>query len=345
MLTGRAMSLLTPSETTPINALHALWPAHADLWGDDLVPCRAEMADFLRLVSEPAVDARPLPLVIYAASDEAEADARRRLPGHARILRAAYGDIWARDTGPVFAVEGGRLIAVRFRFNGWGGEYELPGDQTIGACIAREAGARVRADNLVCEGGALEFDGEGTVLTTRQCLLNVNRNPDLGEAAVEAALERALGVRKVIWLDEGLAGDHTDGHVDNLARFAAPGLVVCQTPYGSDDPNAEVLIEVARTLEQARDAQGRRLQVIRIPSPGRVLDAEGAPAAASHLNWVIGPKRLVFPAYNDLARAATRALQPVFPKRMVTPSPARHILTGGGAFHCVTCHVPGGDAR
>lgn len=329
-----------PHETAPQAALHACWPAAADLWRADLAPARAEFARFLTLTAAAGEDGRALPLILYAATQEAEADARRRLGRLARIVRAPYGDVWTRDTGPVFVRNGAGLDAVRFRFNGWGGKYQLEGDQSIGAVIAAEAGAPVAPSDLICEGGALEFDGEGAVITTRQCLLNPNRNPDWSERDVDAELERVLGVKKVIWLDEGLIGDHTDGHVDNIARFAAPGLVVCQTAAGADDPNAKLYAEIARALRAAKDAKGRRLEVIEIPSPSRVETEEGGPAAASHLNWVIGPRHVVMPAYNARAREAVRALQPAFSNRTVVASDANHILTGGGAFHCVTCHQP-----
>ncbi len=329
-----------PHETAPQAALHTCWPAAADLWEDDLAPARAEFARFLTLTAAAGDDGHALPLVIYAATAEAEADARQRMGRLARIVRAPYGDVWARDTGPVFVKRQGGLEAARFTFNGWGGKYDLDGDQSIGAAIAAEADAPIVASGLVCEGGALEFDGADTVITTRQCLLNPNRNPGCTETQVEAELERLFGIRKVIWLDEGLTGDHTDGHVDNIARFAGPGMVVCQAASGADDPNARLYAKIAAALRASTDAKGRPLEVIEIPSPGLVKDADGEPAAASHMNWVIGPRHVVMPAYNARVRDAVRALQRGFNDRTVVASDANHILTGGGAFHCVTCHQP-----
>ncbi len=333
-------SLALPHELAPQAAVHTCWPAAADLWEEDLEPARAEFARFLTLTAAAGDSGKALPIVIYAATDEAEADARQRMGRLARVVREPYGDVWARDTGPVFVRRDGRLEAVRFVFNGWGGKYQLDGDTTVGARIAAEAGAKIVSSSLVCEGGALEFDGEGTLITTRQCVLNANRNPRWSEADVDAEFERLSGVTKVIWLDEGLIGDHTDGHVDNIARFASPGVVVCQTASGSDDPNSKLYADIARALRAATDAKGRKLTVIEIPSPGRVEDFEGAVAAASHMNWVIGPRHVVMPAYNRHARDAVRALQRAFNDRTVVASDANHILTGGGAFHCVTCHQP-----
>ncbi len=332
-------ALRVPHEFEPQRAIHTLWPAAEDLWEDDLDPARAEFAAFLRLAAEPGADGTAPQLIIYAATPEAAADARARVPG-ARVIEAAYGDVWARDTGPVFVTSPGGLQAVRMTFNGWGGKYDLPGDTTIGADIAREAGAALRPSELVCEGGALEFDGAGSVITTRQCVLNSNRNPGWSEAKVEAEFARLFGVTNVIWIDEGLVGDHTDGHVDNIARFLRPGVVACQTPSGRDDPNAAILDAIARQLDSARDAAGKPLTVVRIPSPGFVEHVEGGPAAASHMNWIAGPKHLVMPAYNAHADAAVKALQAACADRVVAASASSAILTGGGSFHCVTCNEP-----
>lgn len=331
-----------PHELAPQARVFTCWPADAELWDEDLAPARAEFAAFLKLLAAPAPGGRPLPLTVLAATEEAEADARTALGARAEIIRAPYGDVWARDTGPVFALDGeNRPLAVRFRFNGWGGKYELPGDETVAGAIARHAGARVENIAMIAEGGALEFDGQGTVLTTRQCLLNANRNPGMSEAQAEGILKTALGVEKVLWLDEGLRFDHTDGHIDNVARFAGPGVVICQAPNGRDDPQADVLDACARQLESMTDARGRRLKLIRIPSPGRVLDSEGRDRPASHMNWVAGPKNVVVPSYGaPSVMEAVRILRDAFPDRDVTASPSTHILSGGGAFHCVTCHQP-----
>ena len=325
-------SLRVPHETEPQSVIHTCWPAAADLWEEDLEPAREEFAAFLT--------AARAPLTVYAATDEAEADARRRLRGRVRVVRAPYGDVWARDTGPVFVAADSALKAVRMGFNGWGGKYELAGDETIGARIAAEAGAEVVKADFTCEGGALEFDGQGTLITTRQCVLNPNRNRAFTERDFEDRVEALFGVAKVIWLDEGLIGDHTDGHVDNIARFAAPGVVVCQAPSGPNDPNAKILTRIRRDLERARDANERALKVLSLPSPGFVESLEGGPAAASHMNWIVGENTVVMPGYNGLAEGAARALQAAFPGRRVAVRGSRAILTGGGSFHCVTCNQP-----
>ncbi|NJM35444.1 MAG: agmatine deiminase family protein [Rhodomicrobium sp.] len=214
--------------------------------------------------------------------------------------------------------------------------------------VHRQSRDRTRAqgfDAIVAEGGALEPDGEGTVITTRQCLLNKNRNPGLSEKDVEGALRAAIGAEKVIWLDDGLAGDHTDGHVDNIARFIAPGKVVCMRPSGKDDPNADVLGAIRRALSSATDASGRKLEVIEIPSPGRaLLDGEGVPA--SHMNFYISNHALIMPSYAGLtgrdeeAAEALEVLEREVDRQHFYAIDSSALLTGGGSFHCITQQQP-----
>ncbi|MEE2565736.1 agmatine deiminase family protein [Hyphobacterium marinum] len=338
------MTYRIPNEFARQDRVFTCWPADGELWLENLEPARAEFAAFLKLLMAPGEHGERLAITVLAANGETEVSIRAAMGDGVEILPAPYGDVWARDTGPVFALDGTTRVAVTFRFNGWGGKYELPGDDRVAAAIADAAGALIRPFDLVAEGGALEFDGDGTVLTTRQCLLNPNRNPGKSEAEVEAILKAALGVEKVLWLDEGLKFDHTDGHIDNVARFAGPGRVVCQAPAGPDDPQADILDQCAGELEAMTDARGRKLEVLRIPSPGRIEDEDGNPRPASHMNWVIGPRNLVVPTYGTPeGDEAVTILQGIFPTRQVIGSPSSHILSGGGAFHCVTCHVPSGD--
>lgn len=321
-----------PAEWAPHAAIWTAWPSAADLWEADLEPAQAEVGAMVKAL------AAGEPVKVLANGAAAVASARAALAGvDAEIIQEPFGDIWLRDTGPIFRH---RDLAHGFRFNGWGGKYELEHDDTVGARVAAKAGARLIAHDFILEGGAIEMDGAGTLLTTRQCLLNPNRNPGWTQARAEEALRTALGARKVLWLDDGLANDHTDGHIDNLARFVAPGRVVCQAPSGADDPNAAVLDAIARALEAMTDAQGRRLEVIRIPSPGRVLDEDGDPIPASHMNFVIGNGAVPVPIYSDTGDDAVRALAPLFPGRTVIGLSATAILTGGGAFHCITQQQP-----
>jgi len=335
-VTAEAVSV--PAEWAPQKAMWTAWPADPDEWNGDLASPRRDVARLVRALG-------PSNLVrVLVASPEAETSAQAELGGAAEIVPARYGDIWLRDTGPIFARTEHGPIALRFRTNGWGGKFDLPGDATVGDDIALLAGVAVLKFDFVLEGGAVEHDGEGTILTTRQTVLNDNRNA-WTEADAEAALGEAFGARKIIWLDQGLLNDHTDGHIDAIARFVAPGRVVCQSPAGTDDPNAETLEEIAHRLEAATDALGRKLDVIRIPSPGLVANDLGEAAPASHVNFVIANGVVVVPVYGTpSAERAVEALQAIFPDRKVIALPSRALLgsgtAGGGSFHCITREEP-----
>ena len=188
----------------------------------------------------------------------------------------------------------------------------------------------------------LDHDGQGTIVTTRQCLLNPNRNPDWTEASAEAALTASLGARKVLWLGDGLLNDHTDGHVDNLARFVAPGVVACPVAVGRGDPNDEVYDAVARALSEMTDATGAPLKLLRLPSPGFIGDEDEKPIPASHMNFLIANGAVIVPDYGN-ARAVDlvcQGLKTVFPGREIIPLSSIAILSGGGSFHCISQQEP-----
>jgi agmatine deiminase len=253
-----------------------------------------------------------------------------------------FGDIRLRDTAPTYVRDSrGTLEDVRFRFNGWGGKYELDGDREVGGEIAERAGAPVRAVDLTLEGGAVEVDGAGTCITTRQCALSRERNPGLSEGEVGKRIAEARGAERNVWLDCGLMNDPTPGHVDTLARFVAPGVVACMEARASDDPNRAVLAEILSTVAPARDARGHRLEVIAVPSPGAIAGRDGKPMPASYLNFYIANSSVLVPtygcAYDD---DAVTVIARCFPGRSVLGSPARAILSGGGAFHCITQQEP-----
>ena len=312
------------------------FPSHADLWLEDLAPARAEVAALVRALAGPGREE----VKLMAAGDAAVAAAADILGGVSgvEIVPATFGDVWLRDTGPIFTSPN---QAAGFLFNGWGGKYALPGDEAVAEQVASGAGADLVRHSFVLEGGAIDHDGAGTVLTTRQCLLNPNRNLGWRQADVEAALAESLGARKVLWIDQGLMNDHTDGHVDNLARFVAPGVVACPVSLGDDDPNAGIYDAAARTLAGYTDADSRPLKLARIPSPGRIKDEEHHVMPASHMNFLIANGAVILPTYEDRAsRFAVQALEALFPGREVIALPSRALLSGGGSFHCITQQVP-----
>ena len=333
------MSLTVPGEWAPHSAMWLGFPSHGELWEDNLEPAQREVAALARALAGPGGER----VRLMVCGEGAAAAAHSLLQGAAgiEIVRGEFGDIWLRDTGPLFYIEGDQAKAAGFGFNGWGGKYVLEGDDTVAEQIAAASGAPLTSHDFVLEGGALDHDGSGSVLTTRQCLLNPNRNPGWSRADVEAALAASLGVKRVLWLGDGLLNDHTDGHVDNLARFVAPGVAACPIAFGRNDANARVYDETARRLSEMTDARGAPLQVMRIASPGFIDDGEGRPAPASHMNFVIANAAVICPIYEEQAGAfALEALKSLFPERQVIGLPSRAILTGGGSFHCITQHEP-----
>jgi len=327
-----------PAEWSPHRAMWVGWPSHAALWEDNLAPAQAEVEALVRALAGPGREQ----VRLMVGNDEALADAQARFEGVANVevVAGRFGDIWLRDTGPIFGA--GSTRAAAFRFNGWGGKYDLPHDDTVAGQIGVASGVPLDRHAFVLEGGALDHNGAGTILTTRQCLLNPNRNPGWSEAAAEAALAEALGARKVVWLGDGLLNDHTDGHVDNLARFVAPGVVALPMACGLNDPNDDVFDAAAVALSAATDAEGRPLTLLRLPSPGFVGDEDERPVPASHMNFLIANGAVIVPTYGNAtaARLACEGLATVFPDREIIPLPSTAILSGGGSFHCITQQEP-----
>ncbi|WP_304164402.1 agmatine deiminase family protein [Phenylobacterium aquaticum] len=334
------MTLTVPAEWAPHKAMWLGFPSHAELWQEDIAVAQGEVAALARALAGPGAEQ----VRLMTGSPEGEAAARAQLgdvPG-IEIVPGRFGDIWLRDTGPIFAKGPNGAVAQGFRFNGWGGKYIMDHDEEVAGQIAVAAGTPLVANDLIMEGGALDHDGAGTILTTGQCLLNPNRNPGWTAALAEAALAKALGARKLVWLGEGLANDHTDGHVDNLARFVAPGHVVCPVAWGRGDLNVEAYDDCARRLGEAVDADGRPLKVTRIPSPGWIEGSDGRAAPASHMNFIIANQAVIMPVYEpgQAADLALQGLQALFPDRAVIGLPSNAILTGGGSFHCITQQEP-----
>jgi agmatine deiminase len=326
-----------PAEWATHSATWIAWPSHPDLWRAHLGAAREA---FVQLVDGIALGETAEVLV---PDEAAQALARAALPQrNVRFHHVPFGDIWLRDTAPLFLVaDGGSSASVRFDFNGWGGKYVLDHDNGVARQIARIAGLPSFHSRFVLEGGAVDVDGEGTVLTTRQCMLHPNRNGSVDETAVETVLRDALGVDKVLWLGTGLLNDHTDGHVDTVARFVRPGVVVVMDPVRDDDPNRDALRAIAREAGALLDAKGRKLEVVRIPSPGRVVDGDERVMPASYVNFYIANAAVIVPTYGSpWDEEALERLGALFPGRKTYGVDARALLTGGGAVHCITQQQP-----
>lgn len=323
------MAGLMPPEWAPQDWLWIGFPHLAEEWPGWLEPAQEQMAAFANAVAESGQQVRLL------VRDEAnEARAASLVSSAVTLDRRSYGDIWLRDTGPLIVDGSDGRTARRFGFNGWGGKYLMPGDQEIGAALASDAGLPIETSPMILEGGAIDGDGTGLVATTEQCLLNPNRNPDMDRAAIEAELQRMLSFDRVLWLGDGLINDHTDGHVDNLARFVAPNLLVVPEATGANDPNAEIYADAKRRAETFG------VEVATIPSPG-LITREGTIEPASYVNFAITSHLVVVPTFGSPHdEAGVAAIAALFPDRATVGLPGDAVLAGGGGFHCASQQMP-----
>jgi agmatine deiminase len=336
--TPRAAGLAMPAEWVEHERTLMAWPARIELWGTAFAEAKRDYATVARAVAafEP---------VLMVATEGAGAEVRRMCGRGVDVLEMPIDDSWMRDSGPIFVTrDGGTRAGVDFRFNGWGGKF-LPCDRDDAmprALLAALGMDRFEAP-LVLEGGSICVDGEGTLITTEQCLLNPNRNPELERAEIEALLGEYLGIEKVIWLPHGLAEDHdTDGHVDNVAAFIGPGRVLAQTVGDLASPNYEPLQENLARLRDSTDARGRPLEVIELdvlPS----TEVRGRPGCVPYTNLYLANDAAIVPVCGDDGDrddAVLAMLASVLAPRAVVPVPGRTLAEGGGGVHCITQQVP-----
>jgi agmatine deiminase len=330
-------------------AMPAEWATHARTWM--CWPCRIEACGgpdgLLRAKQAYARVARAISSfepVTIAARPHDIAEAKLATSGKVEVFDVPLDDSWARDIGPTFlAAPNGQRAALQWRFNAWGNKYQ-PWDQDarFATRAAQRSGVLVYDAPLVCEGGAIHSDGEGTLLTTEQCLLNPNRNPHLDRQQVEERLALFTGARRVLWLGDGFSDDETDGHIDNIACFAAPGRVIVGVPSSKSHPDFEPVMEAIRRLKTARDAQGRALEVVELAQPKNIAaDWRGRPLQASYVNFYIANGGLVMPGFDDPNDETARAvLADCFEGRDILQIQALDIVAGGGGIHCITQQEP-----
>lgn len=324
------MTGLMPPEWAPQDWLWIGFPHLAEEWPGWLEPAQVQMAAFASAVAE---SGQPVRLLVRDEANEARAKAL--VSSKVTLERRVYGDVWLRDTGPLVVREAdGSRSARRFGFNGWGEKYLMPGDCEIGAELARDAGLAITSTAMILEGGAVDGDGTGLAATTEQCLLNPNRNPHLSRQQIEAELAAQLGFTRVLWLGDGLINDHTDGHVDNLARFVAPNRLVVPEATGTNDPNAAIYADAAARAAAAG------VDVIRIPSPGRI-ERDGKVEPASYVNFAITTHLVVVPTFGSPHDAeGVAAIAALFSDRETIGLPGEAVLAGGGGFHCASQQMP-----
>jgi agmatine deiminase len=327
-----------PAEWSPHAATWMGWPCDDELWMGELEPVRREFAELVRTIAS----SEPVELLVRDAA--AEQDASSRLAGaNVRLHRVPYNDVWLRDSGPIFVAREGRVRLTNWEFNGWGGKYDAAIDNEVPGHVARILGTTTVDTGVVLEGGSIEVNGAGGVLTTRQCLLAPQRNPTLSESELETLLAAYLGAPQVGWLEQGLEGDHTDGHIDTITRFTDARTIVTVTCADRADPNYETTLENLERVRTLRDRDGQPFRVVPLALPDMRVEFAGERLPLTYANFYIANGLVVVPTYGDANDArALEILRPLFPGREVRGVPARHLITGGGAFHCVTQQQPAG---
>jgi agmatine deiminase len=320
-----------PAEWAPHECVWIGFPSFAAHWGQPLGDAQRQMAAFANAVHDNGLGET---VHLIAGNNDAAFVASEMVVPGVHVEQRHIGDIWLRDTGCIIVHTTNGRIARNFGFNGWGGRYHFDGDQTIGAELALSAGIEVSECDWILEGGSIDVDGKGMAVTTRDCLSNPNRNPNLSQRDIETRLARDLGIERTLWLGDGLANDHTDGHIDNLARFVAPNHLVMPQARDADDPNSHVYADAFARAE----AFGCKITAL--PSVGRFVE-NGLAVPASYMNFYIGNSVVVMPIYDSkYDDEALCILAELFPDRRIVGLPADAVLSGGGSFHCSSQQVP-----
>ena len=332
-----------PAEWAPHQATWISWPHNPETWPGVLAAAEASMARAVRALAGGET------VHINVLGPAHERHVRGLLGALANTPAVVFhhfptNDAWCRDHGAIFVRDAaGRLAAVDCGFNAWGGKYppwDL--DDAIPARMAAALDLQRFAGGMILEGGSIDVNGTGAVLTTEQCLLNENRNPELSRAEIEERLGLLLGVNQVLWLGDGIVGDDTDGHIDDITRFVAEDRVVTVVEPDRSDPNHAPLAENLARLRDMRLADGRPLRIIELPMPAPV-ELDGLRLPASYGNFYIGNEVVLLPAFDQPADEAARCiLADCFPDRRVVPIRANELVVGLGAFHCLTQQVPEG---
>lgn len=343
--TGTTPRLSFPAEWEPHAATWTSWPFDDELWEGHLEEARRDFAGLVATVS------RYEHVVLNVRDEDTEADARTRLTaadadmGRVRFHRVPLNDVWFRDNGPLFVREDDGSVALTdWGFNAWGGKYApWEDDDRAPQAVARTLGMRRYQVDAVMEGGSLEFNGRGVCITTRSCLLTPTRNPGMDAGQIEALLSRWLGAKEVVWLEDGLEGDHTDGHIDTIVRFAADDVIVTSVEDDTNDPNHASMAANLEVLQSLRTPSGGPYRIVQLPLPEKSAYLGENRLPLTYANWYVGNGFVVVPVYDDPNdERALSVLRPLFPGRDVIGLPARGLITGGGAFHCVTQQQPVG---
>lgn len=325
-----------PGEWAPHARCWMAWPCRPETWPPEGIdPARDTYAEVARAI------ARFEPVTMICDPEDV-AEASLACGQGVQILPLPISDSWIRDNGPSFVIDGkGGIAGVNWGFNAWGGNYaDCTKDREVGRLLLDHLKISRVAAPLVMEGGSFHVDGEGTVLTTEECLLNANRNPSLSRTEIEAALKSHLGAETVVWLGRGYEEDETDGHIDEIALFVKPGVVLTLTTDDTADPNFKIFQDNIERLKKAKDAKGRSFEVVTVKPPAR-REENGVRLTLSYTNLYIANGGIVMPQFEDPADdEAYRTIRRLFPDREVVPVRAIDIVRGGGGIHCITQQQP-----
>ncbi|MDF2670933.1 MAG: agmatine deiminase family protein [Paenibacillus sp.] len=330
-----------PPEWAPHTRTFLSWPVQTSMvYPDDYEAVCQGYAEIAKAIAE----FEPVTMIVNPADAEFVRSFFTESP-NVDLLTIPHNDAWFRDNGPTFVVDGqGGIAGVNWRFNAWGGKYapwDL--DDNVAPQLLEQFGVRRFDAPLVMEGGSIHVDGEGTLLTTEECLLNTNRNPDMTREQIEDYLRQYLNISKVIWLKQGLSGDETDGHVDNIACFAAPGQIILQVCDDPEDDNYAITQENLRILGAATDAQGRKLEIIKIQQPP-IQSYEDTRLTLSYLNFYFVNDGIILPVFGGSAaqtdQLAEQVLSKTFPNRRILTVNGMAIIREGGNVHCTTQQMP-----
>lgn len=342
MTTPRELDFRMPAEWSPQQAIWLAWPHDESLWYGNYDSVLIGFANLVRELSRTERVRLLVPNESIRATAAQELTRASADPNNIEWFEIPTNDFWMRDNGPIFLCNGdGQKAIVDWGFNGWGGKYgPCDSDDAVPTRIAERFGLHCFLPNLILEGGSVDVDGEGTLLTTRQCLLNANRNPERTEDEIETLVRDYFGVDRVIWLDQGLASDHTDGHIDNLARFVGPARVAVVATEDRSHPDYESTRQNLDILRASRGADGRPLELTLLPLPAPTMIA-GEEVSPSYANFIIANRVVLVPTYGLASDAsALELLSQLFPTRRVIGLPSTDILSGGGSLHCISQQEP-----
>ncbi len=334
-----------PAEWHEHRATWLAWPENPETWPEHMSGARRAYAEMIHQL------VRDEDVVLLVASDDRREDVRRELESRGTSLKRVqiivhpYNDSWMRDAGPIFVLSEGqehRKIAHDFIFNAWGKKYEPYGDDdAIPTLVPSVSGVPVIQHEFVLEGGSIDVNGRGTLITTQQCLLHPNRNPNYSREGIEAVLKKHLGIQRILWLGGGIEGDDTDGHVDDITRFVNETTVLTVRENNRQDANYEPLEENFRTLKKSGDQDGNPLTVVDIPMPDRYLEGPFGRSPASYANFLIANRKVLVPVYGAPNESSVLSVfRDLFTGREIVPIDCTDLVCGLGSIHCVTQQEP-----